>query len=58
MLTITRQELTESGVTAEIALSWADWYRAVASDTPANPSARGRAELMDYIAELLSGEQS
>jgi len=51
--TLTRTELEQAGVTKEIAKAWADFYRAVKLATPNNPSAAGRASLMDAAAKLL-----
>lgn len=46
-------ELRQAGVTRRMAESWRDYYLAVARDDPGNPSARGRAELMNAAAKLL-----
>jgi len=51
---LTREELERAGVTKEIAAQWRDFYREVARVTPANPSAAGRADLMQRAVELLS----
>jgi RHS repeat-associated protein len=55
--TLTRKELEESGVTKAMAEHWRDFYREVARVTPQNPSAAGRADLMERAAELLSGSK-
>jgi hypothetical protein len=55
--TVTREELQSMGMTEELALQWAAFYRAVTLANPANDSARGRAVLMEYAAELLRGAQ-
>jgi hypothetical protein len=52
---LTRQELEASGVTREMAEAWRDFYRTEALRVPTNPSAQGRAELMQRAAELLGG---
>jgi hypothetical protein len=52
--TLTKKELERAGVTKEIAAQWRDFYREVARVTPANPSAAGRADLMQRAVELLS----
>ena len=51
--TLTRAELEQAGVTKEVAKAWAEFYRAVVEATPKNPSAAGRAALMDAAAKLL-----
>ena len=51
--TLTRAELEQGGITKGIAQSWAQFYRAVVIKTPNNPSALGRAELMEHAVELL-----
>ena len=43
----------EIGVTHQIAQAWLDLYEYVIRETAKNPSARGRAELMQRIIELL-----
>jgi len=54
MATLTKEELQRAGVTKELATQWRDFYREVARITPANPSAAGRADLMERAIELLS----
>lgn len=46
-------ELYSAGLTAEIAAHWRDFYKAVCVRTPNNPSARGRAKLMEHVRILL-----
>lgn len=53
--TLTRTELDRAGVTLEIAEAWREFYRAEVARNPRNPSARGRADLMNRATELLSG---
>jgi hypothetical protein len=53
---LTREELEQAGVTRQIAKAWWDFYRAEVLRNPRNPSARGRADLMQQAADLLSGE--
>jgi hypothetical protein len=52
---LTRQELEAAGVTREMAEAWRDFYRTEALRVPTNPSAPGRAELMQRAVELLGG---
>ena len=54
---LTREELERGGVTREMAEQWRDFYRAEMRRNQANPSAAGRAELMQRAVELLSGGQ-
>lgn len=56
MQTLTREELEKSGVTKEMAETWRDFYKSVKDANPANPSAAGRAELMQRAVDLLSGK--
>jgi hypothetical protein len=56
MGSLTRSELESEGLTAELAEQWRDYYQEVARLTPQNESARGRAELMQYAADLLQNE--
>ena len=51
--TLTRAELQNAGVTAELARQWRDFYLEEAQRSPTNPSARGRADLMQRALELL-----
>ena len=53
MMSITIEEVRGSGMTRDLALKWRDFYRNVANTTPNNPSAAGRADLMDWIAHML-----
>ena len=55
ILTVTRNEMEEKGVTRDIASAWRDGYRKVANETPSNPSAAGRADLMQYIVDSFGG---
>lgn len=50
---LTRAGLQQGGVTRGIAESWGQFYRNEALRNPANPSALGRAELMEAAANLL-----
>lgn len=51
--TLTREELAQAGLTQEIAEAWRDFYRHELARHPRNPSAAGRAELMQRAVELL-----
>jgi hypothetical protein len=51
--TLTREGLEQAGVTREIAEQCGRFYRNEALRVPSNPSATGRAELMEAAAELL-----
>ena len=53
--TITANEMSMAGMTAEMAENWAIAYEIVARLMPNNPSAHGRAELMRHAAKLLRG---
>jgi len=53
MVTLTRAKLVASGVTVQMAREWRDFYLEVVRQTPDNPGARGRAELMQRAIELL-----
>lgn len=53
MGTLTRAELQKAGVTAEMARQWRNFYLAEVQRSPTNPSARGHAELMQRVLELL-----
>jgi RHS repeat-associated protein len=46
--------LREAGVTSEMAQQWADFYANEAARNAANPSAAGRAALMQHVADELS----
>ncbi len=52
---ITEDEMRQAGVTPEMAQEWADFYRNVMQTNPLNPSAPGRADLMQWVADLLHG---
>jgi hypothetical protein len=52
--TLTRKELEAGDVTPEIATAWRDFYIWHAANMN-NPSAPGRALLMQYAVELLAG---
>lgn len=53
--TLTRSELEQGGVTLAMARDWRDFYRREMRRNPDNPSANGRADLMQRAVELLSG---
>jgi hypothetical protein len=53
--TLTKEWLEQNGVTLEAAKAWRDFYLQVAKETPSNPSAAGRAQLMQKAVELLGG---
>jgi hypothetical protein len=53
--TITLDELESMGMTVEIAEIWRDFYRGAKASNPGNPSAQGRAELMERARALLAG---
>jgi hypothetical protein len=55
MATLTRQELERAAVTKQIAEAWRDFYRNEMVRNPQNPSASGRADLMQRAVDLLSG---
>jgi hypothetical protein len=50
---LTREELQQAGVTRDMALQWRDFYENELARNPNNPSAAGRAELMQAAARLL-----
>lgn len=50
---LTRSELVTLGVTGTIARTWRDFYLSEIIRNPKNPSARGRADLMQRALELL-----
>lgn len=52
--TLTKQELEGAGVTREMAQAWRDFYLQEVRRVPNNPSAAGRADLMQRAVELLS----
>jgi hypothetical protein len=56
MESLTREKLEQAGMTRQIAEAWRDFYRAEVLRNPRNPSARGRTDLMQRAADLLSGE--
>jgi hypothetical protein len=51
--TLTREELERAGLTREMAEAWRDFYRNEFARNSSNPSAAGRAELMQWAVELL-----
>jgi hypothetical protein len=51
--TLTREELERAGLSREMADAWRDFYRHELARNPSNPSAAGRAELMQRAVELL-----
>jgi hypothetical protein len=53
--TLTRKELERAELTWEIAETWQDFSRHEIRRNPQNPSAAGRAELMQRALELLRG---
>jgi hypothetical protein len=53
MRTLTREALEEAGLTQEMAEAWRNFYRQELARNPRNPSAAGRAELMQRAVELL-----
>lgn len=55
--TLTREELESNGVTKEMAEKWRDFYKQVKLETSNNPSAGGRAELMQRAVDLLGGNE-
>lgn len=55
--TLTREELIDGGVTIEAAIGWRDLYLRELILHPWNPSAAGRAELMQRAADLLGVER-
>lgn len=52
--TLTREEMVRAGMTRELAEAWRDFYRNESVRNPQNPSAAGRADLMQRVVELLS----
>jgi RHS repeat-associated protein len=50
--TLTREELEQKGITKQMAEEWRDFYK---QQPETNPSAAGRADLMQHAADLLSG---
>ncbi|WP_420878008.1 DUF4951 domain-containing protein [Sorangium cellulosum] len=50
---MTREGLQRAGVTRNIAEAWAKFYRNETLRNPANPSAQGRAELMEAAVKIL-----
>ncbi len=51
--TLCAQELRDEGITADVAKEWFYFYVGVIDETPSNPSARGRAQLMEHARTLL-----
>lgn len=54
--TLTRAELEAAGVSLPMAQVWLEFYKQEKAARPANPSAQGRAELMQRAVQLLEGE--
>lgn len=54
-LSITREELEAASVTLEMARAWREFYEAEKRRNAGNPSAAGRAELMQRAVTLLEG---
>lgn len=52
--TLTKGELEKAGITRDIALQWRNFYLHVAECNPRNPSAAGRAVLMQKATQLLT----
>ena len=50
---LTREELERAELTWEMAEAWRDFYRHEMARNPRNPSAAGRAELMQRAVEIL-----
>ncbi|MBA3945256.1 MAG: hypothetical protein H0X37_11920 [Herpetosiphonaceae bacterium] len=57
MATLSSEELESNGVTLDMAKAWRDFYLNEIVRNPSNPSAPGRAELMQRAVELLSNQQ-
>ena len=53
--TIDIEDLKRKGLTKEKAKEWRDLYRKVSEENPKNPSALGRAVLMNQIYQLMGG---
>ena len=51
--TITHNELVRNGVTLDMAREWVKFYVNETLRNPNNPSAQGRAELMQHVVKLL-----
>ncbi len=51
--TLREQELRDEGITADIAEGWRLFFLGVIKETPSNPSAEGRALLMQHARTLL-----
>lgn len=51
--TLTREELEQAGLSQEMAEAWRDFYLHELARNPRNPSAAGRADLMQRAIELL-----
>lgn len=51
--TLDKQQLMEVGMDRSLAEAWRDFYHDVKAWDPANPSAAGRADLMDWVAHML-----
>lgn len=50
---VSRDDLLREGMTPALAEQWRDWYDEVKNLNPANPSAAGRVDLMDWVMRLL-----
>lgn len=57
MKTLTREELEKKGITKDMAEKWRGFYQQEAARNPNNPSATGRAELMQRAVDLLDGKE-
>jgi hypothetical protein len=54
---LTREALESDGVTLQMAQEWREFYRRELARNPKNPSAAGRADLMQRAVELLGEGQ-
>jgi hypothetical protein len=52
---LSRSGLAQSGLTPDLARAWANFYANEALRNPSNPSAAGRADLMEAAAQILEG---
>jgi hypothetical protein len=50
---LSADKLREAGVTVQMAQKWADFYGNEAARNASNPSAAGRAELMNHVVDIL-----
>jgi hypothetical protein len=55
--TLTTAELRVAKITADIAEAWRLFYLEVVDEAPKNPSARGRAKLMECARSLLEEDR-